>query len=54
VIVGSSPRRREGRERKSYPPFWERAVPVLVAVFVIVIVALIVIASMVALGFISG
>lgn len=52
--MGSSPRRREGGERKSYPLFWERAVPVLVAVFVIVIIVLIVIASMVAMGFISG
>jgi len=36
--------------RRSYPPFWEKAVPYLVAAVVVVIVVLLVIAIAVVLG----
>ncbi|MDF1500552.1 MAG: hypothetical protein P1P76_08790 [Anaerolineales bacterium] len=45
--------KRVQRERR-YPPFWERAVPVMVAVIAIVITALLVIAILVALGMFPG
>jgi hypothetical protein len=35
---------------RSYPPFWERAVPVFVALIVLIIAGLLIIALLVALG----
>jgi Flp pilus assembly protein TadB len=45
----ASERKRSG-ETRNYPPFWERAVPVLVALIMILIVGLLVVAVLVALG----
>jgi hypothetical protein len=52
IALGSGVKKRGKREKREYPPFWDRAVPVLVAVIVLLIVGLIIIASLVALGFI--
>jgi uncharacterized integral membrane protein len=42
--------RKQSGEMRSYPPFWERAVPVLVVLIGIIIAGLLVIALLVAFG----
>jgi len=52
MVSVSIDREKDSRgETRSYPPFWERAVPVLVALIGIMIFALLVVALLVALGF---
>lgn len=44
---------RPSRQRR-YPPFWEKAVPILLAIIVVVIVVLLLIALAVVLGRFPG
>ncbi|MGD9001746.1 MAG: hypothetical protein PVF04_03700 [Anaerolineae bacterium] len=46
---------REGRSRRhTYPPFWDKAVPIAVTIIAIIIVVLLVIIVGVALGLFPG
>lgn len=54
VVVSSKDEQKRVQRERRYPPFWERAVPVMVAVIAIVITALLVIAILVALGMFPG
>jgi hypothetical protein len=40
--------------KRGYPPFWEKAVPILLAIIVVVIVVLLLIAVAVVLGLFPG
>jgi hypothetical protein len=48
---------RDGKvpqNKRSYPPFWERAVPILVATIAIIIAGLLVVAVLAAMGLFPG
>jgi uncharacterized integral membrane protein len=42
------------KKMRSYPPFWERFVPIVLAILGIVIVGLMIVAILVALGVFPG
>jgi uncharacterized integral membrane protein len=45
---------RKSNSPREYPPFWERAVPVILTILGVVIVGMIIVAFLVALGLFPG
>lgn len=54
TLLNPSNEEKPAPKTRSYPPFWERAVPVVVAMIGIAIAALLIIALLVALGLFPG
>lgn len=48
--MGPEMDKKKNHEPRSYPPFWERAVPFLVGMIGLIIIALLVVAVLVAVG----
>jgi hypothetical protein len=53
-VLTSEGEKGPAQSERGYPPFWERAVPIVVVIIVFVITALLVVAILVALGVLPG